>query len=582
VRNRPAIGIQQINGEAVEAGKTYTVGGSAAVRGFVQAGASPVTRLRRYTQKAGEDAQLISEYVLPVPLPARARLDNQLVELDLSTVAEGPYTLFLRAIDSAERFSDSPPVAVVVDRTEVPVPVSLAKVSGDEQGATTGATLPNPLVVRVVDASGQPRSGTTVAWSVTQGGGSLAPASAVTDAAGEARATWTLGTTAGEHLAAATVSEQTVSFRATATPPVAAQPTVRIVYLVPSDRTVQPQYTEALRNAIRNLRVWYWSELENGRTFAISDPVVSVHQTAHPVRWYQETPNATPWNEPRWWLVNNMLSDAAALAGARMNDPDNIWLIYLDGVPDCGREQRAGVAVSGVAWFDRDDLQGLAGERVQYSCTDYDTQFPVGRWIGGMGHELGHAFGLPHPRECENGLPGCPSDALMWDGFRRYPATFLLPQEKEALNRHRFLYAQADGLPARIERVSGGGTGKIGTALSDSLVVHVLDASGSPVGGARVDWAVAAGNGSVSTVRTWTDAEGRARVEWTLGQEVGANEVRAAVHGSPPAAFTANGTQTGLPANAPAFTNIKRLSNGQEVADGATVTSRRHPAAGWA
>jgi hypothetical protein len=59
------------------------------------------------------------------------------------------------------------------------------------------------------------------------------------------------------------------------------------------------------------------------------------------------------------------------------------------------------------------------------------------RWVGGLGHELGHAFGLPHPAACDAGLSGCPGNAaLMWTGYAVYPNTALLADDKAALNRH--------------------------------------------------------------------------------------------------------------------------------------------------
>ncbi|BAY18544.1 Ig domain protein group 1 domain protein [Anabaenopsis circularis NIES-21] len=70
---------------------------------------------------------------------------------------------------------------------------NLLKVSGDNQTGTTGNALPNPLVVKVVNAQNTPQAGVTVNFSVTMGGGSISPTSAVTNASGEASTTLTLG-----------------------------------------------------------------------------------------------------------------------------------------------------------------------------------------------------------------------------------------------------------------------------------------------------------------------------------------------------------------------------------------------------
>ena len=83
------------------------------------------------------------------------------------------------------------------------------------------------------------------------------------------------------------------------------------------------------------------------------------------------------------------------------------------------------------------DLRGLIGAEAQ----------PVSRWIGGLGHELGHAFGLPHPALCETGNPACPTQTLMWLGYITYPDTFLLPEDKTTLLASRFIAATPESVP---------------------------------------------------------------------------------------------------------------------------------------
>ena len=98
--------------------------------------------------------------------------------------------------------------------------------SGDEQEATVGATLAQPVVVLALDAADNPVSGARVEFEVTSGGGTIAPASAQTDADGRASAEWTLGTTAGEQVVTAVVGMSSTTFSATATPGPAASLTV--------------------------------------------------------------------------------------------------------------------------------------------------------------------------------------------------------------------------------------------------------------------------------------------------------------------------------------------------------------------
>ena len=97
----------------------------------------------------------------------------------------------------------------------------LAVLSGNAQTATEGEALPIPAAVRVSrDGSGV--SGVSVAWAVTSGGGSVAPASSTTDSDGVASTTWTLGPTAGANALQASSSGATgsPSFTATGTPAV--------------------------------------------------------------------------------------------------------------------------------------------------------------------------------------------------------------------------------------------------------------------------------------------------------------------------------------------------------------------------
>lgn len=56
------------------------------------------------------------------------------------------------------------------------------------------------VAVRVVDAFGNPATGTRIELAVTGGGGTVAPAAGASDGDGVVRATWRLGTEAGEHV----------------------------------------------------------------------------------------------------------------------------------------------------------------------------------------------------------------------------------------------------------------------------------------------------------------------------------------------------------------------------------------------
>ncbi|MEH1863691.1 MAG: N,N-dimethylformamidase beta subunit family domain-containing protein [Nostoc sp.] len=110
-----------------------------------------------------------------------------------------------------------------IDFVAVSLP-TITKTSGDNQTGTAGAALPNPLLVQVKDGAGNPQSGVTVNFAVTNGGGSVSPASAVTNASGQASTTLTLGAVLGSTLpitnavSATAAGIGSVNFSATASP----------------------------------------------------------------------------------------------------------------------------------------------------------------------------------------------------------------------------------------------------------------------------------------------------------------------------------------------------------------------------
>lgn len=86
------------------------------------------------------------------------------------------------------------------------VPAAIAVVRGNGQTGTVGALLADSVIVRVTDAGGRPVEDQPVTFSVTAGGGTVAPLTANTNADGRAGVRWTLGTTAGAQTGQAKVT----------------------------------------------------------------------------------------------------------------------------------------------------------------------------------------------------------------------------------------------------------------------------------------------------------------------------------------------------------------------------------------
>jgi uncharacterized protein (TIGR03437 family) len=99
---------------------------------------------------------------------------------------------------------DDPAYETVYSRVQVAgsaAGLTLMLVSGDRQGASPGVPLAQPVVVQVVDLNNVPYPGVRVAASVNAGG-SVTPASALTDATGSVGFQWTPGAGASNLLTA--------------------------------------------------------------------------------------------------------------------------------------------------------------------------------------------------------------------------------------------------------------------------------------------------------------------------------------------------------------------------------------------
>jgi hypothetical protein len=90
-------------------------------------------------------------------------------------------------------------------------PSNLTIVSGNGQVGLLGTALAAPLVVKVTSSSGTPLAGISVQFAVSSGAATVAPGTATTDATGQAKATVTLGSSAGTISIVASVSGSSLS-----------------------------------------------------------------------------------------------------------------------------------------------------------------------------------------------------------------------------------------------------------------------------------------------------------------------------------------------------------------------------------
>jgi hypothetical protein len=113
-------------------------------------------------------------------------------------------------------------------------------------------------------------------------------------------------------------------------------------------------------------------------------------------------------------------------------------------------------------------------------------------------------------------------------------------------------------------------TGNVSGPLAQPLVVRVEDAAAAAFAGATVRWTVIAGDGTVGSSSSTTDAEGRAQTSYLLGPVAGTHRIQAAVQNSSlQVVFTAIATSS--PAgNAPAELLLVR-GNGQSAPAGTAL-----------
>ena len=222
---------------------------------------------------------------------------------------------------------------------------------------------------------------------------------------------------------------------------------VRPLYLVPSDRAPNTDYAAAIDAALLDLQSWFAGEL-GGLTIDIASDV-DILSTTHPASFYSTTPHPFPVTDFDFFF--NVLDEATTLGVWILNDPFARWAVYIDADPAPG--QSGGAATAGVTIIAAADLRGLIGLEPA----------PPSRWIGGLGHELGHTFGLPHPldvRATRHGLwvsvrsVELPAErgrrrVSMQFGYLTYPNTYLLSEEQQFLASTPYVGPQDDG-PATV------------------------------------------------------------------------------------------------------------------------------------
>lgn len=208
------------------------------------------------------------------------------------------------------------------------------------------------------------------------------------------------------------------------------KPAVHLVYAVPQGVSWNSGDTAGIAEAISSLQGWYLSQV--GKTFSIATGTPILCRLPYPASEY---------------LVNTwdkVFTDVQPCANATFSSKHADWIVYAAVDHTCNTAGPVGEGEPGLTILGIQDLNGLVGAPVSECGESFD--YPVNRWIGGLGHELGHTFGLPHPPGCDAGLSTCDYNALMWAGYVDYPNTYLRQDEiTPLLSSPYFWKTTADG-----------------------------------------------------------------------------------------------------------------------------------------
>ena len=266
---------------------------------------------------------------------------------------------------------------------------------------------------------------------------------------------------------------------------------VRVLYAIPQDRSFRAGYDIAIRGAMAHLQTWYKNEL-SGSTFSVFTPEPEICRLTEPADYFAQNP---------WSTVLASVQSCAPVSPfpprrgqSPLGAAHFTWVLYVDVVHEtvqvdsegnCNAPGRLGAGLLGLTMLPRQDMDGLIGEPYFDDCGS-PYVFPPSRYVGGLGHELGHAFGLSDlPSGCDPREPTCARDSLMGIGYVVYPYTYLSQEDRGILWESPFIFPVATSPPKRPPHFEGTAPSMaVGTdqdACSVEVNFEVPAATGEPV-----------------------------------------------------------------------------------------------------
>jgi len=394
------------------------------------------------------------------------------------------------------------PVTVVTTATAIDV------VAGTEQHATAGGTLSRAIVVRATNHRGAPAPRQAVTFRTSDGQGSVDPRSAITDADGRARTTWTLGAYPGRQTLLATVDKVDSAVAIVAeSDPVASNTRVTVVNDHLSAQagatiadSVAVRVTDSTGRALADVPV-RWTALAGGTAEAVDART-----------------DSTGTARARWTLAKKTgVQRLRAEVGS--TSAHGIAPVMLTARAVAGAPVNVSVA-SG------DDQHAAAGAELPKSVVIEVTD-ASGSGVSDVPLTLSPSGGaVPDSTPRTDSLGRAKIRWTMGHGAREYTLAVHVDGIKQLLK----VNAHATAAKAANLSFEDGPASRAHAKGAHSLYALVTDVYGNPVPDATVSFTTR--SGVVKPSRAVTDAKGRSVLSWTPGAAAGEQTLRGSVRSS--------------------------------------------------
>jgi adhesin/invasin len=425
--------------------------------------------------------------------------DSSVVALDSAGVLTGRNAGRTTIVARMDGVKTRSPVTVVTTAAAIEV------VAGTEQHATSGSTLSRAIVVRATNHRGAPAPRQAVTFRTADGQGSVDPRTALTDADGRARTTWTLGAYPGRQTLLATVDRVDSALAIVAeADPVASN--TRVVVL--------NDHLSALAGATISDSVAVRVTDSTGRVL-VDVPVRWTALSGSAAEAIDERTDSTGVARARWTLAKKTgvqrLRAEVGSTSARGIAPVTLSARAVAGAP------------TKVSVVSGDDQHGAAGSALEKYVV-VQVSDASGSGVGDVPLALSPSGGaVPDSAPHTDSLGRARIRWTMGHGAKEYTLAVHVEGIKPLLK------VTAHAIPAKAANLSfeDGPASRTHAKGSHSLYALVTDVYGNPVPEATVSFSTK--SGMVKPSRAVTDAKGRAALTWTPSAKAGEQTLHGSV-----------------------------------------------------